>query len=732
MVTKSPFLFILLLVIHPLSGYASQYTFGPTLIYTEPGSAELYWETEVPMSATVIVRDGDEVVLSLDAEAATKQTILLEDLLPRTRYNYEITLAEGRIQYPGRTYELDTSMNYTVPSVTDDGSVFPEDKQVSRHASLLIQHSGISKAHALILGGNSAHLAFELVKQSDMVVQIIDTDRSAIQTARKMLNRAQVYGTRVTARSVNSLESLPMTSHFANLIVVTGRTTDEISQAEWLELMRVIRPYGGMLYVEAGENSEKTLENLNQLRTDDSYEVSHTEFNLNNVETMYLAIERTYLPGAGTWSHQYGCAGNSSNGDETLMGASQTDHMAVQWIGRPGANFGIDRNPRMPAPLAINGRIFHQGMNRMVAMDSFNGAILWSREIPDMRRVNIPRDSSNWCADDDYLYVAVNHQCWQIDAYTGRITHVFTLPEQYSPMRYDWGYIARDGKHLYGTVVRKGAIYTDFWGGESWYDSTEGDGTEKVCSNEIFAIDVEEKSLAWRTHSSPMIHPAISVGDGSIYLVESRHEAVQNLETDRVGEDEMWQELYLVALDGATGKLRYENKIQNAPGKTVYFGMYRNGNVFLSSSGDGMYHIYTYDAADGSFQWDAQHKWSHDHHSAHMQHCVVMDDNIYLVPYGYSIETGERTIDNVGVHEGCATYAGASNAFVYRGEARCISMWDRNTGVVTRWTNLRPSCWLSVIPAGGMVLAPEGGGGCSCGNWLETSLAFIPMKSNSN
>ena len=70
-----------------------------------------------------------------------------------------------------------------------------------------------------------------------------------------------------------------------------------------------------------------------------------------------------------------------------------TDGLEVQWLGRPGADFGIDRNPRMPAPLAVNGRLFHQGMNRIIALDSYNGAVLWSLEIPALRRVNMPRDA---------------------------------------------------------------------------------------------------------------------------------------------------------------------------------------------------------------------------------------------------------------------------------------------------------------------------------------------------
>jgi hypothetical protein len=62
---------------------------------------------------------------------------------------------------------------------------------------------------------------------------------------------------------------------------------------------------------------------------------------------------------------------------------------------------------------------------------------------------------------------------------------------------------------------------------------------------------------------------------------------------------------------------------------------------------------------------------------------------------------------------------------LYRGENRRISLWDVGTGETSSWPRLRPSCWLSTVAGGGMVLSPEGGGGCSCGGWMETSIAFM-------
>ena len=111
-----------------------------------------------------------------------------------------------------------------------------------------------------------------------------------------------------------------------------------------------------------------------------------------------------------------------------------------------------------------------------------------------------------------------------------------------------------------------------------------------------------------------------------------------------------------------------------------------------------------------------------------MQHPVIVGKVVYLEPYGYDLKTGRQLSGTTGRHEGCATYAAVAGALIYRGQSRRVAMWDIETRKVSSWLNLRPSCWLSIIPAGGMLLAPEGGGGCSCGNWLETSLGFAPRE----
>ena len=73
----------------------------------------------------------------------------------------------------------------------------------------------------------------------------------------------------------------------------------------------------------------------------------------------------------------------------------------------------------------------------------------------------------------------------------------------------------------------------------------------------------------------------------------------------------------------------------------------------------------------------------------------------------------------------CGNYACTSNSIFLR--AGDLTMWSPAEDVVSKWTRVRPDCWISTVPAGGMLLSPEGGGGCSCGSWIESSMAFRPV-----
>jgi len=162
-------------------------------------------------------------------------------------------------------------------------------------------------------------------------------------------------------------------------------------------------------------------------------------------------------------------------------------------------------------------------------------------------------------------------------------------------------------------------------------------------------------------------------------------------------------------------------------GTVAFYMLYAGEKLFICSSGT-RYYLYAFDATSGSPQWSANHAWTNNNHGGHMQHPVIAGDVIYLEPRGYDLDTGNLVTAAMGRHGGCATYAGGSGVMAYRGSSGDISLWDIDGGGVTRWDGVRPSCWLSTIIAGGMVLCPEGGGGCSCNGWINTSIGFMPER----
>jgi len=83
---------------------------------------------------------------------------------------------------------------------------------------------------------------------------------------------------------------------------------------------------------------------------------------------------------------------------------------------------------------------------------------------------------------------------------------------------------------------------------------------------------------------------------------------------------------------------------------------------------------------------------------------------------------------------GCSTFLAAKNNLFYRGlgmsgqYAGNIAMWNADNNNNTAVSRVRPGCWLSYAPAGGMILVQEQGAGCSCGSWMESSFGLAPKN----
>jgi len=708
---------------------------GPYLQFVSQSTAHVFWETAQPCPS--VVEFGPTRALEHRAEdpaAKTTHRVTLAGLRSGEVYHYRIGQIDGEEEAVSKVYRFDTALNYALPDWPERPSPYAEGVRaqgVAEAAEQIIAQTGVTKGYCLVLGCRDGQLAYELARQSELRITCVDKDPALLDRIAERLMKGGVYGWRVSVRRVASWDKLPLTKYFANLIVSESVAATGKCPVNPGELFRVLRPGGGVAYLGPFRAADGQLRNNDMERWLHAarFEPSVAE----DANGLWVKIVRRPLDGGGQWTHQYGHPDNSADSRDDLQGASETGHLQVQWLGRPGADFGADRNPRMPAPLSVSGRLFHQGLDRIIALDAYNGAVLWSLEVPGLLRVNMPRDASAWCADEDHLYVAVRDKCWRLDAQTGDRSAAYPVIET-ADGEHDlrWGYVATSHGKLYGSAVKQGAAYTNIWGGggEGWYDGTSGPTTLKVCSDLLFALKPESGRTAWTYENGAIINTTIAIGGGRVYFVECRHPDVIGQESGRIGLPELWNDQYLVALDADSGEKLWEKSIDTADGIVVFYLSYRDERLFITSSGSGKYDLYAFDARNGTSLWSAGHAWTGNNHGGHMQHPVVMRDAVYLEPCGYRVEDGSRITDQMGRHGGCATYVGTAGALIYRGAGGRIAMWDVTSGKSTFWDSLRPSCWLSTVAAGGMVLSPEGGGGCSCAHWLQTSLGFVKSGDN--
>ncbi len=302
------------------------------------------------------------------------------------------------------------------------------------------RRSGLAKGWCLVAGARDGRLALALARETEMNIVVIEHDPERLEAIRKKFYFSMLNGNRVIVADWAYAE-LP--DYFANLIV---------SERIWLgddvnlpvdQLSRVLRPAGGVLLLGSTAawpegRAARVIEGL-KANAKAAHEVSRADG--------WLKFTRGKLNGAGSWTGLYGNnSKTSSTADRLVKGP-----LGVLWFGEPGSEHMVDRHARSVSPLAVNGRLFVQGMEVVMAYDAYNGTFLWQRKIPGAVRVRVDVDSSNITADDNSLFVAAHDRVLQLDAQTGHTRREFRVPRAPGGKALRWGNISIDGTRLFGT-----------------------------------------------------------------------------------------------------------------------------------------------------------------------------------------------------------------------------------------------------------------------------------------
>jgi outer membrane protein assembly factor BamB len=692
---------------------------GPVLTRLDANTVRIVWDTEQPCPTSLSYgEDAPPSKVVEDPAPKTHHETTLSGLADQTIHYYRIRFrnAEGK-ELLTRIFEYDATLDYaTLPRQIEE-SPFPADPLLDRYvqaAEEILAKSGVKKGYCLVLGSGEGRLAYEIAKRSQLTVVCIEEDEAKVAASRKLLDQAGAYGSRITLQQ-GQIEKLPFPDYIFNLVVSDSLLVNGELPSAPSELYRVLRPCGGVLCMGGPSDSAPAPQKIQDWLTGFPKE----EASLSKERGCWGMVRRGALAGAGEWTHQYADASNSANSLDSLVQGG----LSVLWFGRPGPRPMLDRGTRSPAPLSTHGYLYVQGDRHLFGLDAYNGTLLWALNIPELRRANVPRDGSNMTAAPDALYVAVREACWKLSPDTGEIESVFQAAPGEDRDSYDWGYMACQGDFLLGSAVRHGALFIGADG--EWYDRNDEESF-KVTSDVLFALDRHTGERRWEYRKGLIINPTLSASDDAIYFIETRNPAALAMDARRFGDD-IFASQYMVALDPKTGKTLWEKPVQFEGGSWVFYMLYAKDTLVILSTTD-KYHLHAFDAKNGEQLWEQHYNWRRDNHGGSMQHPVIVGDVVYGEPSAFDLRSGRVVRETIPQRDKCGTMSGCANALVFRDHYH--SIWDLATDKWTQLEGVRSGCWLSIIPAGGIVLAPEASSGCFCTHPIQTSMAFLPVKAN--
>ncbi|MBN2311064.1 MAG: PQQ-binding-like beta-propeller repeat protein [Candidatus Hydrogenedentes bacterium] len=575
---------------------------------------------------------------------------------------------------------------------------YTPSRRVAEAAGEIVRLSGVSEGYCVDLGCGDGQLAFELAQQTKLTVYAVDGDPRNVAAARKKLQAAGLYGSRVTVHCC-APDNTPYPDYFAD-IVVSGRSMEQGADTlPGAEARRLQRPFGGVACSGAPGAMAKRV--------------------------------RGPLEGAAEWTHQYCNPANTcSSRDGRIKGP-----LAMLWF-RDNDLVMPSRHGRGPAPLFSKGRLFVEGMNALRGVDAYNGRTLWEYPLEGIltpydqeHLVGTAGTNSNFCMEDDVIYLAQGGKCLRIDAISGEKLGEFAVPAAPDGAPPVWGYIACENGRLFGSVANQDHVV-------KWAYRKSDMNHLFTESDRFFAMDATSGEVKWTFEPEHSIrHNAIAVAEGRVYLIDRPLAEGDRLDYDaeaakRRGEAPQGDSgeaapTRLMALDAETGEVVWDT-VEKVYGTLLAVSVehdvllmtQQHTRFKLPSERGGR--MTALRASTGERLWEApsdpQRKASRP---------LLIGRTIYNEPGAWDLLTGKRLDFDLQRSYGCGIMAGSPNLLVYRSATFGYFDLLHNEGTIN-YGGIRPGCWINAIPAGGLVLAPDATDRCTCSYLIKASIALQP------
>lgn len=575
--------------------------------------------------------------------------------------------------------------------------------------------------YAIVYGGSLMNADFlgELAERSQFrVIALAPTDDAPkVAGVRGALRERGLYGSRVAVLAADG-DSIQLPPYLANLVLFDREDSSDlvapVNGRALAKAYRSLRPYGGTLVMQLDDREQTALAEA----------LSHPQFAGAEVRRKGEAtrvIRAGALAGSANWTHEYGDPANSLMSRDELVRAP----LGVLWFGGPAASGELFYNRHFwgPSMAVIDGRMLVQGPKKLTAIDVYTGRVLWKTELAYDDKNNPGRRGEDFenalmgyhfVAVSDAIYVVQGPDLVKLDPRTGQEQSRWQLPRQDL-----WGTIRVQGE----TIVAEAFPATGEFVGKP---------------RRVVAVDRRSGKTLWSREAN-LSFPVTAVGPDRVYCFDADIENFY-LDWKRKGLVPKANEIRLLkAFDLKTGEPVWERSTDKV---VTWLGYAVDQDVLVASNKE---HIAARRGKDGDELWkkDAEGVGFKGHPESLWDKLILWKGQIldqrgpglsYDVKSGESIRqkhpvTGE-SIDWEFTKSGHHCNYAIANPYLMTFRADAAGFCDIETGNTARLDGFRSGCRNSLVPANGVLNAPNFAYGCVCGYSLFTSLAMVHVPEN--
>jgi len=554
----------------------------------------------------------------------------------------------------------------------------------------------------------------------------VDPDARRVADLRRRLDDAGLYGTRVHLLAGDP-HQMRFPPYLAGRIEFGGAPAGPDQGKAFVEkVFDCLRPYGGTAVCVGPAQARAAVRQAAESAALPGAVIAATEAGLE------LRREGP-LPRSAPWTHQYADVANTVTSQDDRV----KPPLGLLWFGGPSHADILPRHGHGPSPQVVGGRLFIEGPHALRAVDVYTGRLLWQRELPDLGKFYDNTDhqpgageiGGNYVSLADGIYVVHDRKCLRLDPATGETVREFALPAAAGRPAPHWGYIG-----VYEDLLIAGSAPLAIVPGKKNQPPTVTPNARYASSSqELVVMDRHTGRVLWTRRADQVFrHNAIVAGAGKIFCIDAISEVHRDLLARRGRSPD--KPPVLLALDARTGRVVW--RVDEGVFGT-WLGYSAEHDLLLQAGSpardraedEARSGMAAYRGRDGYRLWRENLSYTGTP--------ILNGSAIYTDGKAFALLTGkplQRTNPLTGRlvewrwerNYGCNTPIAGRHMLLFRSAA--AGFYDLQADAGTgNWGGFKSGCTANLIPADGVLNAPDYTRTCTCSYQNQCSLALVPM-----